>query len=155
MTVNKIRGNKTFRLIALLIVIAMAAGLWYYGEKNDSTGAKIAAGVAGGAALIATGLEINDTDFDLKKLWETGSFKESLLARDEDGNLTTNPNIFCKSQEEDFYNFNCKDFITQSEAQKIYETCKGDREGDIFGLDGNNNGVVCEALPKNKKVEKK
>jgi len=45
--------------------------------------------------------------------------------------------------------------VTQSEAQNIYEVCKGDKEGDIFGLDGNNNGIVCESLPKNKKVEKK
>ena len=148
---NNIRGNKTVRLVSLVVIIALAAGLWYFGDKKDSTGAKIAAGIAGGTALVAVGLEINDTDFDLKKLWETGSLKESLLARDEDGNLTTNPNVFCKAQEENFYNFNCKDFVTQEEAQKIYEVCKGEKEGDVFGLDGNNNGIVCESLPKTKK----
>jgi len=151
MNTQKIRGNKNVRLGVLILIIILAAGLWYVGDKNDNKYAKIAAGVAGGVAVVATGLEINDTDFDLKKLWETGSLKESLLARDKDGNLTTNPNVFCKSQEEKFYNFNCKDFLTQSEAQNIYEVCKGDKEGDIFGLDGNNNGIVCEALPKNKK----
>jgi len=148
MNTQKIRGNKNVRLVSLVIIIALAAGLWYYGDKTDNKYAKVAAGVAGGAAVVATGLEINDTDFDLKKLWETGSLKKSLLARDENGNLTTNPSVFCKSQEKGFYNFNCKDFLTQQEAQRIYEVCKGDKQGDVFGLDGNNNGIVCEALPK-------
>ncbi len=148
---KNIRGNKNVRLITLLIIIAMAAGLWYWGDKNGSTGAKIAAGVAGGVALVATGLEINDTDFDLKKLYETGSFKESLLARDKDGNLTTNPNVFCEAQEKNFYNFNCKDFLTQGEAQKIYETCKTKTGKDNFRLDGDKDGIVCESLPKTKK----
>ena len=89
-------------------------------------------------------MEINDADFDLKKLYETGSFKESLLARDADGNLTTNPDVFCKAQDENFYDYNCKDFLTQAEAQNIFEECGG---VDVHGLDGDNDGKVCEALP--------
>lgn len=152
---NKIRGNKNVRLIALLIIIAMAAGLWYYADKNDSKVGKVIAGVAGTTALVATGLEVADKDFDLKKLWETGSLKKSLLARDENGNLTTDPSVFCQAQEKGYYNYNCKDFLTQDEAQKIYEACKKEGEGDTFGLDRDKDGLVCESLPKNKKVEKK
>ena len=161
---KNVRGNKTVRLITLLIIIALAAGLWYYGDKNDSTGAKIAAGVAGGAALVATGLEVNDTDFDLGKLWESvkngdnpkEAMKKSLLARDADGNLVTDPNKICEAAEKDFYNYNCKDFMTQEEAQKVYETCnQRSGKGDVFGLDRDKDGLVCESLPKKKKLEEK
>ncbi len=143
------------RLIALLIIFALAAGLWYYGDKTNNKGAKIAAGVAGGVAAVATGLEVADKDFDLKKLWETGSLKESLLARDKDGNLITDPNKICEASEKGFYNYNCKDFLTQPEAQKVYETCKK-RSGkeDVFGLDRDKDGLVCESLPKKKKEKK-
>jgi len=162
---KNIRGNKTVRLITLLIIIALAALLWYYGDKNNSTGAKVAAGIAGGAALVATGFELNDTDFDLGKVKEgiqngksvQDAFKDALLARDENGNLITNPNVFCEAAEKDFYNYNCKDFVTQEEAQKIYETCN-ERSGkeDVFGLDRDKDGLVCEALPKTaKKVKDK
>ena len=147
MTFKNIRGNKNVRLIALLLIIVLSAGLWYYGEKTDNKGAKIAAGIAGGIATVATGLEIADKDFDLEKLWKTGSLKESLLARDKDDNLITDPKVFCDAQEKGFYDYNCKDFLTQGEAQKIFEACG---KKDVHHLDRDKDGIVCERLPKNK-----
>lgn len=140
------RGNKIVRLITLLLVVAIAAGLWYYGDKNDNTGAKTAAIVAGGAALVGTGLEVADKDFDLKKLWETGSLKKSLMARDKDGNLL-HMNEICDAEDKGFYNYNCKDFLTQQEAQEVFDHCGGK---DVYGLDRDKDGIVCEALPKKK-----
>lgn len=139
---QKARGNKNVRLIALLIIIAIAGGMWIYGDKNDNKTIKTGAAIVGGVAGLATGLEVADTDFDLKKLWETGSLKESLMERDADGNLL-NIGMICDAQEQDFYDYNCDDFKTQEEAQRVYEQCGT----DVSRLDGDKDGVVCEALP--------
>jgi len=42
--------------------------------------------------------------------------------------------------------YNCDDFTTQAEAQRIFESCGG-ISNDIHRLDGDNDGVVCESLP--------
>ena len=139
---QKARRSKNVRLIVLLVIFAIAAGMWWYGNKTDNTVLKTGGAIVGGVAGLATGLEIADKDFDLKTLWETGSLKESLLERDEDGNLV-NLGMICDAQEEGFYDYNCDDFLTQSEAQAIYEKCGT----DINRLDGDNDGIVCEALP--------
>ncbi len=41
--------------------------------------------------------------------------------------------------------FNCDDFTTQEEAQDVFDECFPDF-GDVHGLDGDGNGVVCESL---------
>jgi len=155
MDLKNARGNKKVRLSVLILLVIIGLGFFYYGYKTDNKVAKIAGGAVAGIAGAGLGLEANNTDFDLKKLWETGSLKDSLLARDENNNLITDPNKICEASEKGFYNYNCKDFLTQAEAQKIYETCK-ERSGkeDVFGLDRNHNGIVCESLPKNKKIKK-
>lgn len=140
MSFNKIRGNKNVRLIVLLLIILIAAGIWYY---SDSKAAKTAALVGGAVATVAVGFEVADTDFDLQTLWETGSLKESLLQRDEDGNLVAPASVFCDAQAEGYYDYNCSDFQTQDEAQRIYEAC----DTDINRLDGDKDGLVCETLP--------
>lgn len=142
--IKKARGNKNVRLVVLLIIIAIAAGMWYYGEKTDNNTLKTGAAVVGGVAGLATGLEIADKDFDLQTLWETGSLKESLLERDADGNLL-NTQLICDAQEAEYYDYNCDDFLTQPEAQAVYERCGT----DVNRLDGDNDGIVCESLPKN------
>ena len=156
---NNLRGNKNARLIALLIIIAMAAGLWYYGNKTDNKTVKTIAAVTSGVAAVATGLEVADKDFDLGKMWDSvkngdnpkEALKKSLLARDKDGNLIRNPSVICDAQEKKYYNFNCKDFLTQEEAQKVHEACKAKTGKDNFRLDGDKDGEVCESLPKKKK----
>lgn len=144
--IQKIRSSKNVRLIVLLIIIAIAAGMWWYGDKHENKTLKTGAAVVGGVAGLATGLEIADKDFDLKTLWETGSLKKSLMERDEKGNLV-NLGMICDAQAEGFYDYNCADFKTQEEAQAVYEKCGT----DINRLDGDKDGIVCESLPKTKK----
>lgn len=144
--IQKIRASKNTRLLVLLVIIAIAAGMWWYGDKTENKTLKTGAAVVGGVAGLATGLEVADKDFDLQKLWETGSLKESLLARDEKGNLV-NIGMICDAQDADYYDYNCDDFLTQSEAQAVYEKCGT----DVNRLDGDKDGVVCESLPKKAK----
>ncbi len=146
MNFNQLRKKKNFRLAVLLLIIILAAGLWFYGYKNDNKYAQTAGLIAGGIATVGAGLEISDTDFDLKKLYETGSLKESLLKRDQNGNLL-NTKAICDAQAQGFYNYNCSDFKTQPEAQAVYEQC----DTDISGLDRDKDGIVCESLPKGKR----
>jgi len=137
--IQKMRGNKNVRLIAILLLIIILTGVWYF---SDNKVVKNTALVAGGIAVTAGALEVADTDFDLKTLFETGSLKESLLQRDADGNLA-NIGMICDAQEADYYDYNCSDFLTQPEAQKVYEACGT----DVNRLDGDKDGIVCEALP--------
>ena len=137
--IDEMRGNKNVRLVSILLLILLLAAVWYF---SDNKVVKNTALVAGGIAVTAGALEVADTDFDLKTLFETGSLKESLLSRDEDGNLL-NVGRICDAQEADYYDYNCSDFLTQSEAQKVYEQCGT----DVSRLDGDKDGIVCEALP--------
>lgn len=89
--------------------------------------------------MAALGLEIAEKDLDLGTLMETGSISGSVIQRDEDGNLT-NIQAICDASD---YNYNCSDFKTQKEANDVADQC----EFDVFGLDGDNDGIVCEALP--------
>lgn len=41
----------------------------------------------------------------------------------------------------------CSDFATQAEAQACFEYCMEQGHGDVFGLDGDNDGKACESLP--------
>jgi hypothetical protein len=139
---NKARRSKNVRLIVILIIFAIAAGMWWYGDRTDNKTLKTGGAIVGGVSGLAAGLEVADKDFDLQTLFETGSLKESLLERDEDGNLL-NLGLICDAQDEGFYDYNCDDFETQQEAQRVYEQCGT----DINRLDGDNDGIVCEALP--------
>ena len=145
---RNIRGNKNVRLLVLLIIIGIAAAMWWYGDKTDNKILKTGGAVVGGVAGLATGLEVADKDYDLKKLWETGSLKKSLMERDKNGNLK-HIGMICDAQKEGFYNYNCDDFETQAEAQKVYEACGGE---DVYGLDRDKDGLVCESLPKKKRA---
>ena len=41
--------------------------------------------------------------------------------------------------------YNCSDFTTQVEAQKFFEKVGNN---DLYALDGDDDGVACESLPK-------
>ena len=43
--------------------------------------------------------------------------------------------------------YNCRDFSTQAAAQAVYEYCMVQVGYDVHRLDGDNDGVACEALP--------
>jgi len=55
---------------------------------------------------------------------------------------TTTEGIICS------YNvYNCSDFPTHNEAQKVFEQCGG-INNDIHKLDSDKDGIACESLPK-------
>jgi hypothetical protein len=103
-----------------------------------------------GAAL---GLEVAQTDFDLGKLVETGGdLKASKVLRDKVGNVVNEEDIVSgkvKRENVKYTNeYNCDDFKTQPEAQTFFLKAGGPNE-DVNRLDGNNDGVACQSLPKN------
>lgn len=103
-------------------------------------------------------MEVYDYDFDLGKLWETGSISESRVetVKDSEGNSVRLITGTCNRAE---FDLNCDAFSTQGEAQAKYNECADEvasnnpgidvKKLDIYGLDGDNDGIVCEALPAN------
>lgn len=144
---SKLRGNKNFRLGVIIFLMIVVGILFFLWEK-----ARIFLAIAFVTLLAAFGLEATEHDWDLGKLIETGSFQESKVARDEsgnilfdkEGNITTDPT---KGKSADEYN--CSDFETQGEAQIFFERLGG-TENDVHRLDGDNDGVACESLPKSR-----
>jgi hypothetical protein len=112
---------------------------------------RVALVVAFSALLAAFGLEVSQNDWDLGKLWETKSFQESKIQRDEAGNvlydifgnITTDSSIGKKADE-----YNCDDFSTKPEAQAFFEKVGG-IGNDVNRLDGDKDGEACESLPQN------
>lgn len=143
--VTQIRYNRKFRLGLILVLMAIVAVLFVVWEK-----ARIALVVAFLALLAALGLEVSQNDWDLGKLWETKSFQESKVSRDESGNIlfdklgniTTDKSLGKKADD-----YNCDDFSTQPEAQAFFLKVGG-VGNDVNRLDGNKDGQACEALPK-------
>ncbi len=144
---KRLRGSRKFRLGLILVLMAIVAVLFVFWEK-----ARIALVIAFVALLAALGLEVTKNDWDLGKLWETKSFQESKVSRDEEGNIlfdkfgniTTDKATGKKSDE-----YNCADFSTQPEAQAFFEKVGG-VGNDVNRLDGNKDGEACESLPTGK-----
>ncbi len=145
--IKKLRGNHKFRLILILILMAIVAVLFFVWEK-----ARIALVVAFIALATALGLEVSQNDWDLGQLWQTGSFQESKVQRDEAGNVlydafgnvTTDGSIGKTADE-----YNCSDFETQNQAQIFFEKLGG-TGNDVNRLDGDKDGEACESLPASK-----
>ena len=131
---SKIRRSKNFRLILIVILLAIVAALYFLWGKFRAVliGLFI-------VLLTALGLEVSSNDWDLGKLLQTGSFSESKVEKNSQGNWMIGDRC-------DANNFNCDDFEYQEDAQYIFEECDG--HGDINRLDGDNDGMVCEHLPK-------
>ena len=146
-TLANCRQNKNCRLSIIGILIIIVVALLVFWWK-----AKVALWIILALLLTAFGVEYFDHDVDLGKLWETGSVKESRVEHKNGMNIFGED---CASN-----NLNCSDFKTQGEAQKKYDFC-GDKVAadnkttkekirtiDIYGLDHDKDGIVCEALPK-------
>lgn len=129
-------------IIGILIVLALIALYFIKG-----TWAKVA--IAGMIALlmVAFGMEVKQTDYDVAKLIQTRSFAASQIQRDANGNLDpASVDAFCNADQKDY---NCPDFKNQPEAQQVYDRCKTlGKNMDVYHLDGDKDGMVCEALPK-------
>ena len=130
-------------IIGALIVLA---GIALFLVK--ATWAKVLIGAMIGLLLVAFGMEAKQTDFNVGTLIKTHSFAASQIQRDSNGNLDpASVDAFCNAQQQDY---NCSDFKTQPEAQTVYDRCKSlGKNMDVYHLDGNHNGIVCEALPGN------
>lgn len=138
-------------IIAALMVIVILL-LIFWGK------AKALLYVALVLLAIAFGLEGFNYDADMQKLWETKSYSQSRVEtiKDSDGNSIRVITGQCNRKE---FDMNCSDFSTQSAAQAKYDECakliaKNNpwidvKKLDVYGLDGNKNGIVCEALPAN------
>ena len=128
------RRSKKTRLaiiIGLLVIVGIIAFMF---EKTRIWMIGIAV-----VLLAALGMEVANTDVDLGELMETGSLEESMVDRDEDGNLIMG--AMCEKE-----SYNCDDFRTQQDAQDVFDTCDF-ANGDPHGLDRDGDGVACESLP--------
>ena len=145
-TLQKARNTKSIRLIFIGILIVILLALYFF--RGKSKGLLLVLIVV---ALGAFGLEVANYDIDLQRLRDTGSVQES---RVEHKNGLSIFGSTCISD-----NLNCANFTTQAEAQTKYEACAeqiaadnagSDKEKvkslDIYGLDGDNDGTVCEHL---------
>ena len=135
-------------------------------DYRGSRSRKVAKGIGGGVILLllgALGLEVANTDFDLGALFSGASPSDAKIERDSNGNLkrdasgnfstrvlrdkdgavATGGTAGAKYTDE----YNCADFATQGEAQRFF-TNAGGLTRDTNGLDGDNDGVACENLPK-------
>lgn len=142
------RENKNCRLtvIGVFIVIVLLL-LFFWGKAK---GAFIAILVM---LLLAFGVELFDYDIDLGRLWETGSVADSRVEHKNGMKIFWEE---CSSN-----NLNCSDFSTQPEAQALYDKCAAQiaadnnassdevRNVDVYWLDRDKDGIVCEALPIN------
>lgn len=92
--------------------------------------------------LGALGLEVSNNDWDLGKLLSGSSLSEAKVMRDKEGNVVTSGGKYTDE-------YNCDDFATQPEAQKFFDNAGGVSK-DTNNLDGDNDGLACESLPKGK-----
>ena len=142
--VKQLRGSHKIRIGVIAILMIIVVILFFIWEK-----ARIALIIAFIALLAALGLEVSQNDWNLGKLWETKSFQESKVSRDESGNVlydvfgnvTTDSRIGKKADE-----YNCEDFDNQSKAQLFFEKVGGVGH-DVNRLDGDKDGKACESLP--------
>lgn len=91
----------------------------------------------------AFGLESCNNDWDLGKLMSGSTVSEAKVMRDKEGNVVTSGGKYTDE-------YNCDDFKTQEEAQRFFVKAGGPNK-DVNRLDGDNNGVACQSLPKEKK----
>ena len=130
------RKSKKNRLILIIVLLIIAAIIAYMFEKTRII-------MIGAIVLLLTalGLEVAETDFDLGKVVETGSFAEAKIKRTANGDLMVGDT--CAHDE-----FNCSDFENQEEAQEVFDACNWGDQGDVHGLDRDGDGEPCESLPR-------
>lgn len=141
---NPMNSHKGRLWIIGILIIAAFAALYFV----KATWAKALIGAMIALLVLAFGMEVKQTDYDLGTLAKTGSFAAAKIERDPaTGNLLpSSVDAFCNAKEKDY---NCADFKNQPEAQQVFERCKTlGQNMDVYGLDGDKDGTVCESLPK-------
>ena len=127
-------------------------------EKTKKTAKPILMAVIA-LLLGAFGLTASGNDWDLNKILTGSSMSESKIQTDEEGNLVQNEageflSRIMRDKEGNVVEsggkytdeYNCDDFATQEEAQRFFIKAGGPSK-DVNGLDGDNDGVACQALP--------
>jgi hypothetical protein len=139
---EKIRNSHNARLYLIGGLIVLCIILFYFAK---TTTAKIILGGVIALLLAAFGMEATQNDYDMERLIETKSFSESKIERDATTGNIINVDEFCAAEKIDY---NCSDFKNQSEAMAVYKRCgEMGKNMDVFRLDGDKDGLVCEALP--------
>jgi hypothetical protein len=151
---QKARNTKSTRLWFLVLLVVVVIALYMLGiiKKGFAIGLGI-------LLLAAIGIQTFDYDLDLSTLWKTGSIKESRVQHTQDGVVLKGDCVKPAGKSAEF-DLNCSNFKTQAEAQQKYDYCAAQiaennsnldkakiMSLDVYGLDGNKNGIVCEALP--------
>ncbi len=131
---SEFRRSRRGRILLIVLLLLIIGFIGYMWERTRWI--MIGAGIV---LMTALGLEVAKTDIDLGKLVETGSLAASKVVYGDDG--TINVGATCEQDE-----FNCDDFKDHAEAQNVFDSCNWTDNGDPHGLDGNNDGVACQAL---------
>jgi hypothetical protein len=146
---QKIRYNRNLRTIVLVVLLAILLAMYFLRGKMKWLLLGLIITV-----LLALGIHVADYDLDLGTLFRTGNIQESRVETKKWVKIIWSD---CTSN-----NLNCSDFKTQWDAQNKYESCadkiawdnthikwgKDDiKRLDIYGLDWDKDGTVCEALP--------
>lgn len=150
---QRARNTKSTRIYFMLLLIAIVLLLFMTGiiKKWFAIGLTI-------VVLAAIGIETFNYDLDLGKLWQTGNIQESRVSHTKDGLVLMGSCALPIKWENDL---NCSNFTTQEQAQAKYDTCATEiansnqgvdvakvKSLDIYRLDGDKDGIVCEALPR-------
>jgi hypothetical protein len=139
---ENIRNSHKARLWIIGGLIMLCAILFYFAK---TTTVKVILGGVIAVLLAAFGMEATKTDYDMGTLMETKSFAAAKIQRDEATGNIINMDEFCSAEKIDY---NCSDFKTQAEAMTVYRRCgELGKNMDVFRLDGDKDGLVCEALP--------
>ena len=146
--INKYRYNRNVRTLVLVVLLLIVLAMLIFRGKM-----KWLLLVLLVVIIWALWLHIADYDLDLWTLIKTGSVTES--------RVETKKWVKIIGSECLTNNLNCSNFANQSAAQEKYNFCADKialdnawetnvsvRRLDIFGLDGDKDGIVCEALPK-------
>ncbi len=149
---EKARNTKSTRLWFMVALVVVLFVLWW--TNIIKTWFAIGLGIV---LLAAIGIETMNYDLDLGSLWAGKSIAESRVTHTKDGLKLMGS---CALPTKGDWDLNCANFQTQPEAQAKYDQCATEiasynqgvdsakvKSLDIYGLDGNKNGIVCEALP--------
>lgn len=149
---QKARNTKSTRIWFMVLLLAVIFLLYITGiiKKWFAIGLGI-------VILAAIGIETFNYDLDLGKLWETGDIQASRVQHTKDGLKIMGACV--KPVGNDTNELDCNNFTTQAEAQAKYDQCADEiasyndgvdakkvKSLDLYGLDRDKDGVVCEAL---------
>lgn len=146
------RNTKSTRIWFMVLLLAIILLLYITGviKKWFAIGLGI-------IILAAIGIETFNYDLDLGKLWETGDIQASRVQHTKDGLKIMGSCV--KPVGNDTNELDCNNFSSQAEAQSKYDQCANEiasyndgvdankvKSLDIYGLDRDKDGIVCESL---------